>query len=130
MALFGSARLMFFKNFSTCTFISPYTSIRHTRVQINRGIVSHPGELDNPYYNNLEFPNTHQDSSEWKPITTKSNPIQQKSRYEYHKPRSSRRNYKYKRYIDPNDNIADIYDSNTREQGNLLKEIDNKTFRR
>ena len=36
-ALFGSARftlarLMFFKNFPTCTFISPYTSIRHTRV--------------------------------------------------------------------------------------------------
>ena len=31
-ALFGSARLMFFKNFPTCTFIWPYTSIRHTRV--------------------------------------------------------------------------------------------------
>jgi hypothetical protein len=30
--LFCPARLMFSKNFSTCTFISPYTSIRHTRV--------------------------------------------------------------------------------------------------
>ena len=78
----------------------------------------------------LDIPTTRQDSSEWKPITTKSNPIQQKSRYKYHKPRSSLRNYKYKRDIDPNDNIADIYDSNTREQGNLLKSIDKKTFRR
>ena len=65
----------------------------------------------------LDIPTKHQVSTEWKPITTKSNPIQQKSRYEYH-------NYKYKRDIDPNDNIADIYDSNTREQGNLLKGID------
>ena len=78
----------------------------------------------------LDTPTTHQDRSDWKPITTKSNPIPQKSRYEYHKPRSSSRNYKYKRDIDPNDNIADIYDSNTREQGNLLKSIDNKTCRR
>jgi hypothetical protein len=78
----------------------------------------------------LDIPTTHQDSIEWKPIATKSNTSQQKSRYEYPKPRSSRRNYKYKRDIDPNDTIADIYDSNTREQGNLLKGIDNKTFRR
>ena len=78
----------------------------------------------------LDIPTTHQASSEWKPITTKSNPIQQKNRYEYHKLRSSQRNYKYKRDIDPNDNVAEIYDSNTREQGNLLKGIDNKTFRR
>ena len=61
----------------------------------------------------LDIPTTHQDISEWKPITTKPNQIQEKSRYEYHKPISSRRNYKYKRDIDPNDNIADIYDSKT-----------------
>ena len=30
--LFGPARLIFFKNFPSCTFISSYTSIRHTRV--------------------------------------------------------------------------------------------------
>ena len=30
--LFRPARLVFSKNFPTCTFISPYTSIRHTRV--------------------------------------------------------------------------------------------------
>ena len=30
--LFRPARLMFSKNFPTCTFILPYTSIRHTRV--------------------------------------------------------------------------------------------------
>ena len=30
--LFGPAPLMFSKNFPTCTFISPYTSIQHTRV--------------------------------------------------------------------------------------------------
>ena len=34
MALFGSARLMFFNNFPTCTFILPYTSIRHTKIRI------------------------------------------------------------------------------------------------
>ena len=88
---------------------------------INRGIVSHPGELDNPYYNNLEFPNTHQDSSEWKPITTKSNPSQKKSRHEYYRPRSSRRNYKYKRDIDPNDSIVDIYDSSSITKLNRMK---------
>ena len=77
----------------------------------------------------LDIPTTHQDISEWKPITTKPNQIQEKSRYEYHKPISSRRNYKYKRDIDPHDNIANIYDSNTRDQGNLLKSTDNKTFR-
>ena len=32
MALFGSARLMFLKNFPTCTIILPYTSIRNTSV--------------------------------------------------------------------------------------------------
>ena len=31
-ALFWSARLMFFMNFPTCTFISSYTSIQCTRV--------------------------------------------------------------------------------------------------
>ena len=67
----------------------------------------------------LDIPTTNQDSSEWKPITTKSKPIKQKSRYKYQKPVSSHRKYKYKRDIDPNDNIADIYDSNTREQGDL-----------
>ena len=61
----------------------------------------------------LDIPTTHQDISEWKPITRKSTPIQQKSRYKHHKSRSSRKNYKYKRDIDPNDNIADIYDSST-----------------
>ena len=30
--LFSPVRLLFSKNFPTCTFISPYTSIRHTRV--------------------------------------------------------------------------------------------------
>ena len=34
--LFWPARLMFFKNFPTCTFISSYTSIRYTRVCIRK----------------------------------------------------------------------------------------------
>ena len=70
-------------------------------------------KIDNLYYHNLDFPNTHQDRSEWNPITTATKPSQRKSRYEYYQQRSSRRNYKYKRDIDPNDNIADIYDSKT-----------------
>ena len=69
--------------------------------------------LRNLTKHNLDIPTKHQDSSEWRPITTATKPSQQKSRYEYYQPRSSRRNYKYKRDIDPNDNIADIYDSKT-----------------
>ena len=87
-------------------------------MKINRGIVSHPGELETPYYNTLEFPNTHQDSSEWKPITTKTNPSQKKSRHEYYQPS---RNYKYKRDIDPNYSIVDIYDSSTMTKLNRMK---------
>ena len=69
----------------------------------------------------LDIPTTHQESSEWKPITTKSNPIQQKSRYKYQKPVSSHRKYKYKRDIDPNDNIADKNDSNTLKISNRMR---------
>ena len=87
-------------------------------MKINKGIVYHPGELENPYYNNLEFPNTHQDSSEWKPITTKTNPSQKKSRHEYYQPS---RNYKYKRDIDPNYSIVDIYDSSTMTKLSRMK---------
>ena len=69
----------------------------------------------------VDIPTTHQASSEWKPITTKSNPIQQKNRYEYHKLRSSQKNYKYKRDIDPNYSIVDIYDSSTITKSNRMK---------
>ena len=78
-------------------------------------------KIDNLYYHNLDFPNTHQDRSEWNPITTATKPSQRKSRYEYYQQRSSRRNYKYKRDIDPNDNIADIYDSSTMTPLNRMK---------
>ena len=42
--LFRPARLMFSMNFSTCTFILPYTSIRHTRVSKYLKFVRTPNE--------------------------------------------------------------------------------------
>ena len=55
------------------------------------------------------------------PITTATKPSQQKSRHEYYQPRSSRRNYKYKREIDKHYSIADIYDSSTITKSNRMK---------
>ena len=39
LGLFCPARLMFSKNFPTCTFISSYTSIRYTRVSDQFGTI-------------------------------------------------------------------------------------------
>ena len=42
--LFRPARLMFFLEFPTCTFILPYTSIQHTRVRLFDSLESFLGE--------------------------------------------------------------------------------------